>query len=388
MSSIVSPKSAAAAASGGGDETSLVIEPHGARLSLPNRLAAKWARLTQWEYWPSWVLYLPLVPHIAMLGLRSGGLGVCTRANPSFPLGGLVGESKWDILKLLPQESIIPSALLPPGPHERRVESVCEMVRERGWEWPIILKPEAGYRGTGVEVVDGASEVRRYLGRWSGPVLVQAFDPGPCEFGVFYVRLPGEDRGRIFSITEKCFAGVEGDGKRTIRELICQHPRYRVQAAALLVQLRERPDRVPGDGERVKVGMIGNHARGAMFVDGSRHITPALEQAIDSIAQRTQGFFFGRFDIRCSSEDEFQRGVNLRIVELNGLASESTNIYDPSWGFWRGQRVLRAQWAWAFRIGAANAKRGSVVPTLRSIIQTVRRELRDQKRRLAQSPSE
>jgi hypothetical protein len=50
------------------------------------------------------------------------------------------------------------------------------------------------------------------------------------------------------------------------------------------------------------------------------------------------GFYFGRFDIRTPSLDDFQAGQNFKIVELNGVTSEATSIYDPC------NSLLQAPW--------------------------------------------
>lgn len=73
-------------------------------------------------------------------------------------------------------------------------------------------------------------------------------------------------------------------------------------------------------------------------------------------ARRFGGFFVGRFDVRYSDEAEFRAGRGFAIVELNGVASESTNLYDPAWPLWRAYRTLFRQWALLFRIRDANRR--------------------------------
>jgi hypothetical protein len=124
----------------------------------------------------------------------------------------------------------------------------------------------------------------------------------------------------------------------------------------------ERAEQVPAEGEHIQLVEIGTHCRGAIFLDGSETITPALEQVIDRIAQVFPGFFFGRFDIRVPSVEDFSHGLNLKIVELNGVTSEATHIYDPKLGLWEAYRVLFRQWRIAFEIGDLNRARG-VPPT-------------------------
>ncbi len=320
------------------------------------RLSAMRIRLTRWEFWPSWAIYAPLVPYVAYLAVRHRSLLACTHANPGIPLGGVVGESKWEILRLLPSGSIVPTALIPPGPRAPRIEAIQRAVADGGWTWPIILKPDVGERGRGVRAIANLAEARAYIEASPDAVLAQRRHPGPYEAGVFYYRFPGQPKGRILSLTDKRFAAVLGDGRASIRALIWRHPRYRAQAPAMLRQLGTRADVVPAAGESVQVGAIGNHCRGAMFLDGAHLITPALEAAFDVISRQARGFFFGRFDVRYADAAEFASGRGFEIVELNGLLSESTNIYDPGTTFRQAQRTLRTQWKLAFEIGAANLR--------------------------------
>ena len=44
---------------------------------------------------------------------------------------------------------------------------------------------------------------------------------------------------------------------------------------------------------------------------------------------------------------------------MNGVTSESTNIYDPGYGAWRAWRTLARQWQLVFEIGAANRAIGA-----------------------------
>ncbi len=115
---------------------------------------------------------------------------------------------------------------------------------------------------------------------------------------------------------------------------------------------------VPAAGEEVQLIDIGTHSRGSVFLDGAAIRTPALEAAIDRVSKSFEGFYFGRFDIRTPSLEDFQRGENFKIVELNGVTSEATHIYDPKHSLFEAYRILRAQWRIAFEIGDQNRKRG------------------------------
>jgi hypothetical protein len=229
---------------------------------------------------------------------------------------------------------------------------------ERGWRFPIVLKPDVGQRGVGVRLVGGAAEAEEYFASVPGPVVAQVHHPGPFEAGIFYYRFPDEARGRIFSVTDKRFPEVAGDGRSTLEQLVWRHPRYRMQAATFLRRLGPRRGEIPPPGARIRLAFAGNHAQGTMFLDGAALVTPELEARIDEIARSIPGFYVGRFDIRYADRTRFLAAEDLAIVELNGATSESTNIYDPARSLVAAYRTLFRQWSLVFRIGAANRRRG------------------------------
>ncbi len=341
--------------------------PRGRGLWHP--IATRLRRAMQPEFWPAAVVYAPLVPWLGWLALRHGGPATLAAANPGLEDGGFVGESKHVILSALPPRWTVPSVLVAPGEPRARVAAFDYALCARGWPYPLILKPDVGQKGVGVRRTAGREEAVRYLAAEAGPVIVQPFHPGPHEAGVFYYRRPGEARGRIFSITDKRFPSLVGDGVSTVEALLCADARYRLQLATFLARHDGR--RVLADGERLALVTAGNHCQGAIFLDGADLVTPALEARIDEIARAIPGFFIGRFDVRYSTRAGFCRGDDLAIVELNGVTSESTNIYDPSFGAVRAWRTLARQWQLVFEIGAANRARGARVPRLSHLARLV-----------------
>ena len=67
-------------------------------------------RFTQWEYHPWWLANIPVYGFWLWFAARSRHLIFFSNVNPAIPLGGAMGESKWDILKLLPPE-ILPKTI-------------------------------------------------------------------------------------------------------------------------------------------------------------------------------------------------------------------------------------------------------------------------------------
>jgi membrane protein DedA with SNARE-associated domain len=323
-----------------------------------NRLIARVSRLWRWEFWPTWLFYLPVVPWLAWLSLRYRGILTWTSANPGIPQGGVVGESKYDILRQLPAHAVVPTLYLPTAQLNSRVSLVQRAVGQHRLTYPLILKPDAGQRGDGVKRVGDCWEVERYLEAQSTPVIAQSYHPGPFEAGIFYYRIPDEPTGHIFSITDKVFPRLVGDGHSTLEELIWRHPRYRMQAAVFLSRHQAMRGHVLATGAIFPLALAGNHCQGTLFRDGTHLITPELERRIDKIARQFPGFFIGRFDIRYTNPDRFAAGEDLAIVELNGVMSESTNLYDPTWSLWAAYATLCRQWELLYRIGAANRRRG------------------------------
>ncbi|MCO6438468.1 MAG: VTT domain-containing protein [Phycisphaerae bacterium] len=340
------------------------------------RLWVRISRIYRWEFWPTWLFYIPLLPWLAWLAIRHRGLTVFTSANPAMPHGGIVGESKWDILRRLPPEWIVPTALITTGPPGERAAEVAGEMEKHGWTFPMILKPDVGERGAGLKQLHSLAEAEAYFAKVEGPVLLQCYHPGPFEAGIFYYRMPGNARGRIFSITDKVFPQLTGNGHSTARDLIWHDSRLRMQARTFLARLDGQADRVLADGEQLTLAVSGNHCQGTLFRDGSHLITPELEDAIDGIARQVEGFYIGRFDVRYGNVKALRAGQGFQIVELNGASSESTNVYDPSWPIHRAYGVLARQWALLYAIGARNRDQGHAPTPARKLWSEVRRYYR------------
>jgi hypothetical protein len=332
-----------------------------------------WRRLYRWEFWPPYLFYPPVVAYIAYLGIKFRGWTLFTAANPAIPAGGFVGESKNEILKHLKDAApwLPCSTLLPCGVASQRVAEAEKFMRLQRLQFPVVLKPDAGQRGSGVRVVRSFGQLQEYLTHASFPVILQEYLPGE-EYGVFYYRYPGDERGRVFSVTEKRMPVLTGDGRRTLEELVLADDRAVCMSDFYLRKNADRTQQVPAAGERVQLVEIGTHCRGAIFLDGGDTITPALEEVIDRIAKKFDGFFFGRFDIRVPSRQDFMAGRNMKIVELNGVTSEATHIYDPRLSLFDAYRVLFEQWRIAFEIGHLNRSWGVRPATVHELLHATR----------------
>jgi membrane protein DedA with SNARE-associated domain len=327
-------------------------------------LLSKWRRLTRWEFWPAWIFYIPVLCRVILLALKHRSLTLFTSANPAIVGGGFVGESKAEILRGLSgsAEMVARASLIEAcDDAEWRRARARSFMTDNGLSFPVVLKPDKGQRGSGVIVARSEAELKDYLSRSPVDTIIQEYVPG-FEFGVFYYRRPSQNKGRIFSITEKRMPVVTGDGASTLEQLILDDERAICMARSYFDKQAERLLEVPAAGEPVQLVEIGAHCRGAIFLDGERVRTAQLEQAFDNISEGFNGFYFGRFDVRTPSVEEFKQGKNFKIIELNGVTSEATHIYDPKNSLLAAYKVLFKQWRLAFEVGAENRARG-VRPT-------------------------
>ncbi len=341
----------------------------GRRLAL-----GRWKRFRQWEFWSMKVFYLPVLAELGWLMFKYKSLTIFTCANPAIEAGGFVGESKKEIYQGLSKspknEPYLLKFITLEKDQTEKLNIARNFIESNNLTFPIALKPNAGERGANAFIVKSESELENRLADIKEDSILQEYAGGE-EFGVFYYRYPNEAKGRIFAITEKVFPKVIGDGISTLETLILRDDRAICLAPSYFVRNRENLEKVLTEGEIYQIIDIGTHSKGAIFLDGARFITPELEERIDEISQRFAGFYFGRFDIRVPSLEDFQRGENLKIIELNGVTSEATSIYDPKNSVFEAWQILREQWRIAFEIGAQNHALGARKTTIRELLKLI-----------------
>ena len=340
--------------------------------------------LSFFEFWPMWAFYPPVMLYAAWLMLRYRGSLLPTVANPSFPGGGFYGESKAEILALAIRH--VPDWVAPFIRLQRPDASAGDAASERdaaltalaaaGLSLPVVAKPDLGCRGAGVKLVRTPANLLAYIDAFprGAAFLLQRLVPHEGEAGIFYCRRPGEQRGRIVSITLKYFPHVTGDGRSSLRELILADRRAGQLSHLYLRRHTARLDEVLRAGESIRLAFAGSHSRGAIFRNGTHLVTPQMEARFDAIAQAMPEFHFGRFDVRFADFEQVQRGEGFTILEVNGAGAESTHIWDRRTGLLQAWRDLMRQYRWLFEIGAANRARGFKPMSLAAFRRDYRRE--------------
>jgi membrane protein DedA with SNARE-associated domain len=317
-----------------------------------------------WEFWSLQIFYTPVVFYIAFLALKHRSLTIFTCTNPAILAGGFVGESKEEILQGICKSQAAKPFLLK---HlfvskdlsaEEKIQTAQDFMTQNNLQFPIVLKPDVGERGFDVKIVKNFAKLEENIIESEENLILQEFADGE-EVSVFYYRYPSENKGKIFAITEKRFPYVTGDGEAALEELILRDERAICLARNYLDRNFERLEIIPANGQKVQIIDIGTHSLGAIFLDGGWMKTDILEEKIDKICQGFQGFNFGRFDIRVKSFEDFKHAKNFKIIELNGVTSEATNIYDKRNSLFDAYKILFRQWKIAFEIGVENKKLGA-----------------------------
>ncbi|MDC0265311.1 hypothetical protein OAK58_01380 [bacterium] len=327
-------------------------------------LWGRWQRLVRWEFWPVWAVYPPVFLWWVIEAIRHGGWTLWTNCNPGMLASGMAMESKGGILDAFKGDEgkvrIAKYLRLKKGAD---FSKMAKWMVEEGLDFPIVLKPDLGLRGQGVEIVKDEAAARRWLAECRDEIVVQEMIGG-IEFGVHWAKFPDEERGRIDSLCGKLTQSITGDGSRTLEELILADDRAVMMAGYYFSKYEEQLSRVLSDGEKFNLAPIGTHSRGAVFTDERKLVTPELIAVFDELGARYEGFHFGRYDVKAPSVEDFQAGKNIAVLELNGVTGEPAHIYQPGYPWWKGMRDLCRHFSTATKIGAAHRERGIEPPTL------------------------
>lgn len=320
-------------------------------------LQFSWMRFLSFEFWPATVFYLPMVPYYIFLSLKHGSLLTPFYANPELENGGLLGESKWDFLKYLGSKS---SHTLKAVKIGKQIDFMAtrELLDKEGFTYPFILKPDVGQRGFGVRIIRDDFDLTEYLLLSDFELIAQRLSQLPCEAGIFYIRHPTQSRGSLFSITDKKFPIVTGDGKTRLGDLILRDRRAQRIASTYFSRHRENLNQIPAIGEIVALSECGNHCQGAIFLNGEKLKTPALLAAVQAAVNQIPHFYFGRLDVRYRDANSLMQGIDFEIVEINGAGSEATHIWDAKTTLREAYGTLFTQWRILFEIGAEVRKLG------------------------------
>lgn len=323
-------------------------------------LYGSWRRATSWEFWPMWAVYAPVIGQILWLAIRYRSISLPFSVNPCMPASGLVYESKIQILSHLAKAGV-PIARFEAIALElsaaEKLERLREFMARLDLSYPVVLKPDVGQRGQGVAIARSEEQAAAFFANQAEDTIAQEFIDG-AEYGVFYQRFANRERGVVSSVTDKRTTWVVGDGASSLEQLILGDERAVCMSRYFLSEYEAELEEVPEKDAIFMLASIGTHSRGAVFLDGADLITPELEAEVDRFSKVVDGFHFGRYDLRVPSEEALKRGEGIRVIELNGITSEPTHMYDPKHGPLFGWTCLMRQWRAIFALAKENRLAG------------------------------
>lgn len=289
-------------------------------------------KIREYEYWPFWLLYLPVLPYWLYLAIRAKHPLYLTAANPGIEMGGFFGESKQGILDMVPNQYKPKTILVNPESNWTALFELAHM------QFPLVAKPNIGERGDGVEKITSFLELQSFLANKKEEYLLQEYSNHPLEYGVLFYRLPGEKSGKVISLTGKKFMQVIGDGEKSIQELMLENPRFAKQVERLA--LTRDLNQIPEKNQSILLEPIGNHCRGTEFTNENHLINEKMNECFSTISRQMKGFYIGRFDLKAESVDSLYTGEGLHIMEVNGTTSEPGHIYDVDYSLIKAYRDI------------------------------------------------
>lgn len=321
----------------------------------PMRLPKYFQRILNWELWPFGLLYAPLAPVWLWYCLKSGSLWFFSPSNPTITFGGMEGEGKKEMYDQLPPHLMPLTIYLRP---HIDFERVLKKISLSGLNYPFVVKPDVGMKGILFRVIENEAQLRKYHERIPVEYIAQEKIDYPQEVSVFYYRYPWAQKGRVTGFIHKELLSVTGDGSRTLKKLIDQHPRARYRMDEMEHRHGHRFERVVPKGEVFYLSYAGNHNRGAKFTNLHAEIDGALHKVMDDLSHYNQSFFYGRYDIKTASIEDLKQGRNFSILEFNGAGAEPNHIYDCNMKLRRAYRTILAHWNALYKISKYNHQQG------------------------------
>jgi hypothetical protein len=339
--------------------------------------------LWNWRYWPMELLYLPLTLYILCVeSLRTGHLFYFASANPLVPLGGFAADSKYAIIKRIPQR-FRPQTLF----IDRKVpysEELSERIL-RAFEFPVIAKPDIGEGGFLVRKLNNIREWQAYHEQHDMAYLIQEFIDLPIELSISVNDASG--KLEITGITEKRLVTLIGDGHSTIATLLKKRKSSHYCRKNILHLIGNKASEILPEGAVVQPVSIGNWNYGTEYFHRPEWNTEELQNLIASINETTGLFHYARYDLKCSDHDRTSMTMipnglkdgQFKILEINGVKGEAIHLYDPANSIIGAYREIFRHWKYIRRISQRNAGDGIKETRLREGIALLRKHRSIQK---------
>ena len=90
-------------------------------------------------------------------------------------------------------------------------------------------------------------------------------------------------------------------------------------------------------------------------------VTKKLEETFDALSMAIPGWYYGRVDIKYTNFADLENGADFKILEINGILSEPTHIYDAeSYTYFKALKAVRTHWKSLFEVAIVNHKENQI----------------------------
>jgi hypothetical protein len=312
-------------------------------------------KVFNWEKWPYDLLYLPIDIVWLWYGIKARAFWFFTPTNPTLIFAGFEGGSKKEMFEQLPAWCCPTNLYITP---DMDIEKVKEDMQKVGLNYPIAVKPDSGMQGVLFRIIKSEAELKEYHSKVGEMYVLQTFVDLPLEFSVFHIRYPEQTKGVITGLIVKDYLNVTGDGVKTLAALVAGHEHAKHKAENLQETHKANWDRIIPAGEKYFLSMAGNHVHGAKFLNLNNEIDQQLCDVFDRISNEAGSFYFGRYDLKCTSLEDLKNGKNILILEYNGAGAAITHVFDRNMSYFNALKEIVRHWRHLYLIGKINNKKG------------------------------
>jgi hypothetical protein len=309
-----------------------------------------------WERLPNGVFLFPLIVWAVLRTLWSGTIWTLSTSNPGLIFGGFFGYPKSEAYAVLPPDSYPKTILM--KPKKDSFEDILRKIESIALVYPFIVKPDGGMVGLLVRVINNEDQLRRYFDLVKADWMAQELIPYQTEVGVFYVRHPNEEKGRIVGLSQKVPLSVIGDGKTTVGDLVRNNSKTAGFETQIFEKQKHNWNKVPADGEFYQLIFTGNRKNGATLVELIDQVDDEMLALFDRFSHFKNGIYYGRYDIKCESLESLKKGEKYGILEFNGSHSGYGHLYHCGKSWVEVYRKIYHLWNDLFDISVANHKKG------------------------------
>lgn len=309
-------------------------------------------RFFNWQHWPFFPFYFPLFFVWAWYILKSRSFWFFSSSNPTLTFGGFEGETKEEMYHLLPPGFYPKTIYIDP---KTSFSQLTKSIAAHSFSYPFIVKPNVGMAGILFRKIDSERQLETYHRLVPVDYIVQELVDFPMEIGLFYIRHPKEKTGKITGLFSKKFPTISGDGISTIAEILARNKFAITEESGKLEP--EKLQLVLEKDEIFNLSFIGNRYHGTTFNDLSFLIDDELISLFDKISASNH-FYYGRYDIKCSSVEDLKKGINFSILEFNGAGSIPNHVYTGNFTLPQAYKEICRHWKSLYEIGHYNHKNG------------------------------